>query len=91
MALLSFFFFSGELIDIRGRIPEMNYYLTPVILITIATFFIASAFFDVYNMAVDTLFFCFLEDSERNDGSAEKPFYMSKNLSDILNKSNKKE
>ena len=40
--------------------------------------FIISAFFGVYSMAVDTLFLCFLEDLERNDGSAEKPYYMSK-------------
>ncbi|TSK20284.1 Histone-lysine N-methyltransferase EHMT2 [Bagarius yarrelli] len=31
----------------------------------------------------------FLEDLERNDGSAEKPYYMSKNLMKILNKKNK--
>ena len=27
-----------------------------------------------------------VEDSERNDGSAEKPYYMSENLRDILGK-----
>ena len=37
-----------------------------------------SAFFGVYSMAVDTLFLCFLEDLERNDGSLEKPYFMSK-------------
>jgi hypothetical protein len=41
-------------------------------------------FFDVYEMAVDTLFLCFLEDIERNDGTAEKPYYMSKDLRQIL-------
>ncbi|RXG67089.1 Choline transporter-like protein 2 [Armadillidium vulgare] len=91
MALLSFGFFSGEIIDLRDSLPPMNYYLTPVIIITIATFFIASAFFDVYNMAVDTLFYCFLEDSERNDGSAQRPYYMSKELKKILHKKNKDE
>jgi choline transporter-like protein 2/4/5 len=29
-------------------------------------------------MAVDTLFLCFLEDLERNDGTPERPYYMSK-------------
>ena len=37
-------------------------------------------------MAVDTLFLCFLEDLERNDGTPEKPYYMSKNLRKILGK-----
>jgi len=40
-------------------------------------------------MAVDTLFLCFLEDSERNDGSEEKPYYMPKELMGILGKKNK--
>lgn len=30
-----------------------------------------------------------VEDLERNDGSPEKPYFMSKNLMKILNKSNK--
>lgn len=30
-----------------------------------------------------------MEDLERNDGSTEKPYYMSKGLMSILNKSNK--
>ena len=37
-------------------------------------------------MAVDTLFLCFLEDLERNDGSQQRPFYMSKSLKKILGK-----
>ena len=40
-------------------------------------------------MAVDTLFLCFLEDLERNDGSIEKPYYMSKSLKQILGKMEK--
>jgi len=56
--------------------------------IAIGAFVIASCFFSVYGMAVDTLFLCFLEDLERNDGSAEKPYYMSKELKEILGKKN---
>ena len=40
-------------------------------------------------MAVDTLFLCFLEDLERNDGTPEKPYYMSKSLRQILGKMEK--
>jgi choline transporter-like protein 2/4/5 len=50
---------------------------------------IFSSFFGVYAMAVDTLFLCFLEDLERNDGSMEKPYYMSKSLKKILGKMEK--
>jgi len=31
-----------------------------------------------------------VQDSEENDGSPEKPFYMSKDLMDILGEKNKK-
>lgn len=32
---------------------------------------------------------CLVEDLERNDGSTEKPFYMSKGLKKVLGKKNK--
>lgn len=89
IGVASFFIFSGEVKAVQEHLPEMNYYLTPVIIITIGTFFIATAFFSVYGMAVDTLFLCFLEDCERNDGSPEKPYFMSKDLMKILDKKNK--
>ena len=34
-------------------------------------------------MVIDSLLVCFCEDSERNDGSAERPYFMSKNLLDV--------
>ena len=40
-------------------------------------------------MAVDTLFLCFLEDMERNDGSPERPFFMSRGLQKIVGKMQK--
>ncbi|KAF2353312.1 Choline transporter-like [Trinorchestia longiramus] len=89
IGIFAFFVFSGEIPGVRDELPHTNYYLTPVILITIVTYFISSAFFSVYEMGVDTLFLCFLEDSERNDGSPEKPYFMSKDLMKILHKENK--
>ncbi|KAF5306741.1 hypothetical protein FQA39_LY01499 [Lamprigera yunnana] len=68
---------------------RLHYNYVPVIIIGVCTFFITLVFFSVFTMAVDTLFLCFLEDYERNDGSAEKPYYMSKNLMKILGKKNK--
>jgi len=90
---LSFFVFSGKLgdeLDFETNLPPMNYYFVPVIIITLGAYFIADVFFGVYEMAVDTLFLCFLEDIERNDGSAEKPYYMSKDLRRILDVKNEK-
>ncbi|KAJ8334976.1 hypothetical protein SKAU_G00406150 [Synaphobranchus kaupii] len=91
VGVLAFFFFSG-----RIRMPgdtfsaeQLNYYWVPIITVVVGAYLIASGCFSVYSMCVDTLFLCFLEDLERNDGTKEKPYYMSKNLMKILNKKNK--
>ncbi|XP_055842030.1 choline transporter-like 2 isoform X3 [Episyrphus balteatus] len=73
----------------RPSDPPLNYVAVPITIVVIATFLITSVFFGVYSMAVDTLFLCFLEDCERNDGSEEKPYFMSKQLMKILHKRNK--
>ncbi|XP_038209428.1 choline transporter-like 2 isoform X2 [Zerene cesonia] len=69
---------------------RLHYNYVPAIILSVATYLICTIFFNVYSMAVDTLFLCFLEDCERNDGSPEKPYFMSKNLLKILGKKNKK-
>ncbi|KAH8381232.1 hypothetical protein KR093_000099 [Drosophila rubida] len=68
---------------------QLNHKAVPTTVVVIAAFLITSVFFGVYSMAVDTLFLCFLEDCERNDGSPEKPYFMSKQLMKILGKKNK--
>uniref|UniRef100_A0AAQ4SA40 Choline transporter-like protein n=1 Tax=Gasterosteus aculeatus aculeatus TaxID=481459 RepID=A0AAQ4SA40_GASAC len=91
VGVLSFFFFSGRIL-LPGntfRSETLNYYWMPIITVVFGSYLIAHGFFSVYNMCVDTLFLCFLEDLERNDGSIQKPYFMSKNLMKILNKSNK--
>lgn len=39
-------------------------------------------------MAIDTIFICFCEDSEQNDGIS-KPYYMSRNLMEFVENSKK--
>ncbi|KAJ3043032.1 hypothetical protein HDV00_005939 [Rhizophlyctis rosea] len=51
-------------------------------------FVVAQIFMGVYEMGIDTIFLCFLEDDERNDGSVQRPYYMSDSLKAILNKKN---
>lgn len=91
VGVLAFFFFSGriQLPANTFQTAALNYYWMPIITVVFGAYLIAHGFFSVYNMGVDTLFLCFLEDLERNDGSAEKPYFMSKNLMKILNKKNK--
>jgi choline transporter-like protein 2/4/5 len=86
--VLAFFWFQGKIPFFQKAVPDLNYFLSPVVLTAIGTYMIADCFFNVYSLAVDTIFICFLEDSERNDGSEEKPYFMNKsrNLKKILKK-----
>ncbi|MGH0148886.1 UNVERIFIED_CONTAM: hypothetical protein FKN15_049133 [Acipenser sinensis] len=91
VGVLAFFFFSGR-IEMPGETfsaSSLNYYWVPIITVVVGSYMIAKGFFSVYSMCVDTLFLCFLEDLERNDGSPEKPYYMPKSLMKILSKKNK--
>ncbi|XP_040261407.1 choline transporter-like protein 4 [Bufo bufo] len=91
VGVLAFFFFSGRLPipNDAFKSPTLNYYWIPILTVVVGSYMISHGFFSVYNMCVDTLFLCFLEDLERNDGSAEKPYYMPKSLMSILNKKNR--
>ncbi|KAI9202888.1 plasma-membrane choline transporter-domain-containing protein [Polychytrium aggregatum] len=54
--------------------------LTPTVLIGLEALMISYLFLSVYHMGIDTLFLCFLEDFEVNDGSEARPYSMSKRL-----------
>ena len=51
-------------------------------------YIVAHAFVGVYEMAIDTIFLCFCEDSSRNDG-INKPYYMSRELMQFVENSKK--
>jgi solute carrier family 44 (choline transporter-like protein), member 2/4/5 len=53
-------------------------------LVGIEAFIISSAFFGIYQMAIDTIFLSFLMDLEINDGSVERPYFMSQELKEIV-------
>ncbi|XP_048846964.1 choline transporter-like protein 2 isoform X3 [Brienomyrus brachyistius] len=84
VGILSFFFFSGKIKGTDNVVPHLNYYWVPILTLVVGSYLIAHGFFSVYAMCVDTLFLCFCEDLERNDGSEEKPYFMSPKLRDIL-------
>ncbi|XP_073443657.1 choline transporter-like protein 2 isoform X2 [Dendrobates tinctorius] len=84
VGILAFFFFTHRIRVIQDTAPTLNYYWVPILTVVIGSYLIAHGFFSVYAMCVDTLFLCFCEDLERNDGSLERPYYMSPELSQIL-------
>jgi len=95
VGVLGFFFFS-KTFNIPSSYskylsPDLNYYWAPLIAVILATFFIAHTFMNVFEMAVDTVFLCALKDMSIHDGSAEKPYFMSKKMLKIISIKNKQE
>ncbi|XP_033480064.1 choline transporter-like protein 2 isoform X1 [Epinephelus lanceolatus] len=91
VGIFSFFFFSGKIKAVEDAAPSLNYYWVPILTVVVGSYLIAHGFFSVYAMCVDTLFLCFCEDLERNDGSSERPYFMSPELHDILSKTKRLE
>uniref|UniRef100_A0A3Q1B658 Choline transporter-like protein n=1 Tax=Amphiprion ocellaris TaxID=80972 RepID=A0A3Q1B658_AMPOC len=86
--VVAFFFFTNKIPVIQEEVPSLNYYWVPILTVVIGAYLIAHSFFSIYAMCVDTLFLCFCDDLERNDGSSNKPYFMSPELHRILGKSN---
>ncbi|XP_046893884.1 choline transporter-like protein 2 isoform X3 [Hypomesus transpacificus] len=84
VGIFAFFFFSGRVKALENTAPNLHYYWVPILTVVVGSYLIAHGFFSVYAMCVDTLFLCFCEDLERNDGSVERPYFMSATLHDIL-------
>uniref|UniRef100_A0A8C4LNK5 Choline transporter-like protein n=1 Tax=Equus asinus asinus TaxID=83772 RepID=A0A8C4LNK5_EQUAS len=90
VGILAFFFFTHRIRIVQDTAPPLNYYWVPILTVIVGSYMIAHGFFSVYGMCVDTLFLCFCEDLERNDGSQQRPYFMSPELRDILLKGNAK-
>uniref|UniRef100_A0AAY4BYL4 Choline transporter-like protein n=1 Tax=Denticeps clupeoides TaxID=299321 RepID=A0AAY4BYL4_9TELE len=84
MGVLAFFVFTHKIPVIQEEVPSLNYYWLPLLTVIFGSYLVAHGFFNVYAMCVDTLFLCFCEDLERNDGSPGKPYFMSPGLHKIL-------
>lgn len=59
----------------------------PLALAGLFAYLVSHCFITVYEMAIDTIFLCFCEDCEQNDGIS-KPYYMSRGLMVTLYKIN---
>jgi solute carrier family 44 (choline transporter-like protein), member 2/4/5 len=91
ITVLSFYFFTKRIPieSLTAFSPDLHYYFLPIFVIAIGTFIIAKVFFDVFALCVDTLLLSCLIDAEVNDGTSEKPYFMSKGLKKILGLKNK--
>ncbi|XP_073935845.1 choline transporter-like protein 5 isoform X1 [Castor canadensis] len=84
IGVLAFLLFTEKLPMIAYGPTSLNYYWVPLLTVIFGSYLIAHGFFSVYAMCVETIFICFCEDLERNDGSAEKPYFITPNLHGIL-------
>ncbi|KAJ3047837.1 hypothetical protein HK097_011137 [Rhizophlyctis rosea] len=65
--------------------PASNWAI-PLILILVFAYITATGFMSIFQMAISTIFLSFCEDSERNDGSPQRPYYMSDSLRAFVDK-----
>ncbi|XP_061267544.1 choline transporter-like protein 5 isoform X1 [Bos javanicus] len=86
IGVLAFLLFTERLPVIIEGPTSLNYYWVPLLTVIIGSYIIAHGFFSVYAMCIETIFICFCEDLERNDGSTEKPYFITPTLHGILNK-----
>lgn len=66
--------------------PGLHYASIPIIVCGLFAFLVCHCFLTVYEMTIDTIFLCFCEDCERNDGIT-RPYYMSRGLLEFVQNS----
>ncbi|XP_015753847.1 PREDICTED: choline transporter-like protein 2 [Acropora digitifera] len=86
LGVASFFWF-GQLN--KDDPTTLQFSVVPTILMVIFAYAVSVLFFDVYDMAIDTVFLCVMIDLDMNDGSAEKPYFMSDSLKKMLDVENR--
>jgi choline transporter-like protein 2/4/5 len=84
IGVLAFFFFTKRISHAEKFVPELNYYFIPLLLVIIGTYIVATCFFSVYSMAVDTLFICALEDMRMQQKNSNHQLMMSKELKKVF-------
>ncbi|KAK7588275.1 hypothetical protein V9T40_005520 [Parthenolecanium corni] len=67
---------------------EINYIAVPLTIIGVFAYFVSHAFMTAFEMIIDTIFICFCEDCDMNDGQ-QNPYFMSKGLMEFVEKSQK--
>lgn len=66
----------------------LNYLAVPLTIIGVFAYFVSHAFMTAFEMMIDTIFICFCEDCDMNDGQ-ERPYFMSKGLMEFVEESQK--
>jgi hypothetical protein len=55
---------------IFAQMDDVTFYIVPGFIVALMAFFASDAFTELFEMGIDSMFLCYMEDIERNDGSA---------------------
>lgn len=88
IGVFSFYFFTNKIpLEVfKSLTPELNYYVVPLVIVILATYVVTKICFDVFAIGIDTVLMCILIDLDLNDGSPQKPYFMSKELHNLVGK-----
>ncbi|XP_063114265.1 choline transporter-like protein 5 isoform X2 [Cavia porcellus] len=84
IGLLAFLLFTEKTPAILGGPTSLNYYWVPLLTVILGSYLVAHGCFSVYTTCIETIFLCFCEDLEGNDGSPEKPYFITPSLHEVL-------
>lgn len=82
------FFGSWSVLKVYADELGLTFTFVPAIACALIAFILSTIFLSLFESAIDTILLCFLEDSEMNDGTVQKPYYMSKALMNITKVTN---
>lgn len=77
-------------LSIPSQKAQLESIMLPVLVTIMVAYFVATAFLEVYDMAIDSILLCFCLDRANNDGSDEKPYFMGDSLRKFISANTKK-
>jgi choline transporter-like protein 2/4/5 len=75
---------------VLGSDTQVTLSVGTVVVCGVLGYIIGKLFMGVFEVGIDTIFLCFCHDIDANDGSKEKPYFMTKGLRDVVGVKNKK-
>jgi len=69
------FFLRTKYNFLRSNVGPLNYFFVPIVLVAFMSYFVVDLFLQVYEMAVDTIFMCFLQDLEVSNPHYQNEYF----------------
>lgn len=74
------------LIKFSVHFPDIRFPFLIVSMVAFEAFLLSSVLLSMYDTGIDTNFLCVLQDLEMNDGTPQRPYYMSEGIKSIVSK-----